>query len=212
MRGARDFEHGQLLGEKQWADVQAYLRGPDAATVETLFVVSTIPIVHVARWMALLFDRVPGKGGDQVRDRWCSSAFIDSRDAVLDALFAWQTGAPARQVIVLSGDIHAAGDFTIRPQRGRGIIYQFTSSTFTSPHTPSQQILNTIAARGTNLFEPRFRFKRQFLAFANNFSIVQVTPLPSGGHRVALTIRGWRSRSRTLSTAARLVCMPAGNG
>ncbi|MGD9891272.1 MAG: alkaline phosphatase D family protein [Dehalococcoidia bacterium] len=209
VRGARDYEHGQLLGAKQWADVQAYLHGPDAATVETLFVVSTIPIVHVARWMALLFDRAPGKGGDQVRDRWCSSAFIDSRDAVLGELFAWQAGAPTRQVIVLSGDIHAANGVTIRQRRGRGIIHQFTSSAFTSPHTPSQQILNMIAARGTNLFEPRFRFKRQFLAFANNFSVVQVNPLPGGGHRVTLTIRGWRSRSRTVSTAARLVCMPS---
>jgi hypothetical protein len=212
VRGARDYEHGQLLGEKQWADVQAYLRGPDAATVETLFVVSTIPIVHVARWMAVLFDRAPGKGGDQVRDRWCSSAFIDSRNAVLEALFAWQAAAPSRQVIILSGDIHAANGFTIRPRRGRGIIHQFTSSAFTSPHTHAQQILNTIAARGTNLFEPRFRFKRRFLAFANNFSVVQLTPLPSGGHRVALTVRGWRSGSRTVSTAARMVCMPADNG
>jgi hypothetical protein len=208
VRGARDYEHGQLLGAEQWAAAQAYLHGPDAATLQTMFVVSSIPVVHVARWMAKLFDRAPGKGGDQVRDRWCSSAFVQNRDALLDELFVWQTGAPRRQAIVLSGDIHAANGFTIRRRRGRGVIRQFTSSALTSPHTPMQQFLNTIATRGSNLFEPRFRFERHFLAFANNFGVVRVDPLSDGGHRVALTIRAWRPRSRSLRTAARLVCTP----
>jgi alkaline phosphatase D len=207
VRGARDYEHGTMLGVEQWQAIQAYLAG-EAASVQTLFVVATVPIAHVARWMAKLFDDLPGRHGSQVRDRWCSANFVASRDALLDALFEWETAAPARQVILLSGDVHAASAFSIRRRDAPGIIRQFTSSALSTPHTLEQRVLNWLTVRGGNLFEPRFRFRRRLLHFPNNYGLIRVRPLADGGHHVSFTVRAWQPRQQRLRTAVRLACAP----
>lgn len=208
VRGARDYEQGRLLGEEQMTAIQAYLTGEAAREIQTLFIVASIPIAHVSRWMAKLFDRLPGSGANAVRDRWCSAAFVSARDQLLAALFRWQTAEPARQVILLGGDVHAASAFTIRQRRGRGVIQQFTSSAFSTPHSKRDALLTQLAVRAPNLFESRWRFQRRLLAFANNFGIVRLKPLPRGGHRVEFQVRAWHPRSRTLRTAGRIVSTP----
>jgi hypothetical protein len=208
LRGARDYERGQLLGHAQWQAIQEYLAGEDAATIHTLFVVASIPIAHVSRWMALLCDHLPGNNGNVVRDRWCSSAFIKGRDALLEALFRWQTGERYRQVILLSGDVHCASAFTIRQRSGRGRIEQFTSSALTTPDPLSQRTINRIAVRWPNAFERRFRFRRHLLTFWNNFGLVRATPLPDGGHRVSFTVRAWHPRQRRLTTVGQVLTVP----
>jgi alkaline phosphatase D len=206
VRGARDYERGRLLGVEQWQFVQAYLAG--AVDIQTLFVVSSLPIAHVSRWMTYAFDRLPGHSGDQVRDRWSAAAFADERDALLDALFTWQRGGPTRQIFVLSGDVHAASAFTIRERSREGVLHQLTSSALTTSHTTLQRLLNSIAVRAPNLFERRFRFERHFLTFANNFGLVRVEPFERGGHRVSLSVRAWHPGKRTLSTSGTLVAEP----
>ena len=208
LRGARDYERGQLLGDEQWQEIRAYLAGNDAASIQTLFVVSSIPIAHVSRWMAKLFDRVPGSNGNAVRDRWCSAAFVDSRNALLKELFAWQAAARQRQVIILSGDVHCASTFTIRPRRGKGLIHQFTSSAMTTPDPWSQRTVNRLAVLWPNLFEPKFAFGGHLQTFRNNFGLVTVEPLSSGGHRVLLTVRAWNPHQRRLGTAGRVIAVP----
>jgi phosphodiesterase/alkaline phosphatase D-like protein len=208
VRGARDYEHGRLLGQEQWEAVRAYLAGAEAATVATLFVVTTVPVAHVARWMAKLFDTLPGDYGNQVRARWCSAAFVAERDALLAALFRWQRAAPARQVFLLSGDVHAASAFTIRQRRGGGVIRQVTSSALSTPSTIEQRLLNLLAVRAPNLFEPRLRFRRHLLVFPNNYGLLRAVPLSGGGHRVSFTVRAWQPRLGRIRTAARLVSTP----
>ena len=210
LRGARDWEHGRLLGQEQWQAVRAYLAGDDAATVQTLFVVASIPVAHVSRWVAKLFDRVPGRNGAAVRDRWCSAQFIASRDELLGDLFAWQTARPERQAIFLSGDVHCASAFTIRQRRGRGVIQQFTSSALTTPDPWTARTVNRVAVRLPNLFEPRFAFQRRLLSFLNNFGVVEVVPLDDGGHRVSFTVRAWHPDKHRLVTAGRMVTTPRG--
>ena len=210
IRGCRDFEQHHLIGAEQWARVQAYLSGPDAATLQTLFVVSSIPVAHVSRWLAALFDRLPGSEGNAVRDRWCSSAFVDSRDALLDALLTWQTAEPFRQVCILSGDVHCASAFTIRPRTGPGRIQQFTSSALTTPDPWTQRTANRVAVRMPNLFEPRFRFKRHLLTFQNNYGLVAAEPLPTGGHRITFTVRAWQRSRRGVATVGRVIVSPDG--
>jgi alkaline phosphatase D len=208
LRGARDWERGRLLGQEQWQAVRAYLAGEDARTVHTLFVVASIPVAHVSRWVAKLFDRVPGRNGAAVRDRWCSAQFIASRDELLDDLFTWQTARPERQAIVLSGDVHCASAFTIRQRGGRGVIQQFTSSALTTPDPWTARTVNRVAVRLPNLFEPRFAFQRRLLSFLNNFGVVEAVPLEDGGHRVSFTVRAWRPDRHRLVTAGRMVTTP----
>lgn len=208
LRGARDYQHERLLGGAQWAAVHDYLHGDDARTLQTLFIGATIPIAHVSRWLVHLFEHLPGNAGHEVRDRWCSEGFVASRDALLEELFAWQTAAPHRQVILLSGDVHAAGAFTIRRRRGPGVVQQFTSSAFTSPLTRVEALLNVVATRAPNLFEPGLRIDRRLLILENNYGLVQVAPQPEGGHRVRLTVRAWDRHNRALRTAGQVVSQP----
>lgn len=208
VRGARDYEHGRLLGESQWLDVERYLTGDDAGTLQTLFVVSSVPVAHVSRWMAKFFDDLPGSNADAVRDRWCSDRFVGGRNALLDRLFDWEAAAPARQVFLLSGDVHAASAFTIRRRRGPGVIRQFTSSALTTPSTRRQRMLNRIAVQRPNLFEPHYRFRRHLLSFRNNYGFVRVVPLPDGGHRVGFSVRSWHPDQGRLRTAGGLIGEP----
>lgn len=206
LRGARDYRRGQLLGAEQWRAVQTYLGGA-ANIVSTLFVVASVPIAHASRWLALLGERLPGGYGDAVRERWCATAFLRERDALLAALLAWQQGAPRRQVVILSGDVHCASAFCIRPRRGPGRLLQLTSSAFTTPDPWFQRLMNRFAVRLPNLAEPRYRFRGGLITLRNNFGTVSADPLPGGGHHLRLTIRAWDARRR-LVTAAQIESNP----
>jgi phosphodiesterase/alkaline phosphatase D-like protein len=211
VRSARDYPAGTLLGGAQWDWLKGCLRGQsdELRGVETLFVVFSIPMGHVARWMVRLVDRLPGEAADEARDRWSSVAFVDNRDAVLRELFAWQSAAPARQAILLSGDVHAASAFSIRRRSGPGVVQQFTSSAFTSPSTWGENALGWLAVRGTNWREPDLRFRRHFLVLRNNYGLVRLEPLPAGGHRVTFEVRAWHPRRRRLLPAGRVVVEPS---
>lgn len=208
LRGARNHEQGHLLNEAQWRAVQDYLTG-ETEGVRTLFVVAGVPVAHVSRWFTLTFERAPVQMAASVRDRWSSSAFVQSRDALLDRLFTWRAAAPRRQVIILSGDVHAAAAFRIRDRGGRGVIHQFTSSPLTTPLSRFQDALNRAATRVPDLFEPRFRIRRRFLRFGHNFGLVHVEPLADGGHRVHFAVCIWDQSRGRLRTAATAVTAPS---
>ncbi|MCC6790067.1 MAG: alkaline phosphatase D family protein, partial [Thermomicrobiales bacterium] len=103
VRGVRSYEQGTFFGRVQWERILSFLRSNTATEIQTLFVVSSVPIAHASRWLAALLEWIPGDYGDAVRDRWVSSVFRASRDAFLDALFAWQDAGSHRQVCILSG-------------------------------------------------------------------------------------------------------------
>lgn len=207
-RGMRDWNSGQMLGEEQWRDLVAYLDSPESDEIATLFLISSVPIGHVARWMADLFEHLPGSFGDSVRDRWSARAYREQRDELLARLLAWQQAQPGRQAIILSGDVHVAVAHTIRPARGGGKIEQFTSSAFTTPPDAYTRFSNVLAARGANLFEPAWRIERHFINYANNGGLVRLTPLDAGGHAVEFLVRAWNRQRGELRTAARRTVTP----
>src|SRR5207248_1510641 len=114
--------------------------------------------------------------------------FRAERNRLLRRLLGWQHAGPQRQVILLSGDVHAANAFTIRSRREPGVLRQFTSSPLTTPIPWSVRWLTPVVVRGANLFESEFRFQRHFAAARHNFGLVHVEPLPSGGHRVEFAV------------------------
>lgn len=197
-----------MLGEEQWAAARAYLDRASELRVQTLFVVLSIPVAHVARWAVRLGAWVHETVAADLRDRWCSGPFVADRDRLLDELFDWQIAAPRRQVIILSGDVHAASAFSIERRQGGGVIQEFTSSALTHPLRGAKLLINRVGVYGHDLFEPRFRFRRRLLVYENNFGIVDVTPLPQGGHRVEFAINGWIRKARRLGVAGRVVTTP----
>jgi phosphodiesterase/alkaline phosphatase D-like protein len=210
LRGARDYTEGRLLGRQQWEIVRAFLHGDVAGTLHTLFVVASVPIAHFSRWLVEALQRWPGQHADDVRDRWCSRAFVASRDEFLDELFAWQTAEPHRQAIVLSGDVHVASAFTIFNRNGPGVVQQFTSSAFTTPCIGFERHLNKIGTLAPNLFEPRLRLRRHFVTLENNYGRVRVQALPAGGHRVEFAVGAWHPKQQRLVHGGRVVVTPTG--
>jgi len=208
VRGARDYERGVMAGPAQWEWLMSWLSGEDSRDVATVFVISSVPVAHTARWFTLLFDYIPTRFQESVRDRWSSSGFIQSRNQLLDALFAWEASARHRQVVILSGDVHCASAFTVRQRRGNGVIRQVTSSAMTTQISSEQVLFNRTVVRGNNLFEPDYRFERHFLSLPNNYGGIRVQPLASGGHRIIVAIRSWDPQRGRLRTTGRLVTHP----
>jgi phosphodiesterase/alkaline phosphatase D-like protein len=208
LRGSRDFPEGRLLGRTQWEAFRTFLASEQAHALHTLFVVVSVPIAHVSRWFVELFQRLPSDYASQVRDRWCSRAFIKSRDEFLDELFTWQAAAPYRQAILLSGDVHAASAFTIRRRRDRAVIRQFTSSAFTTPLIGKERHLNRISTSAPNLFESDFRFRRQFLNLQNNYGLIRLKALRAGGHFVEYAVRAWDPARQMLVPGGKIATIP----
>jgi phosphodiesterase/alkaline phosphatase D-like protein len=210
VRGVRSAEDGTMIGAQQWDWMLDWLHGDAAATVRTLFVVCSVPVAHVARWFTTATGWLPARFSGSVRDRWLGRAFVASRDAFLNALFDWEEAGERRQVLLLSGDVHCAGAYTIRRAGTHGSIRQLISSAMTTPLSPKQMAFNHVVPLLPNLLEPEYRFKTHFVSTTNNFGIVRVEPHPDGGHQVQFTVRAWQPRTRRLRTAGVLVSAPEG--
>jgi alkaline phosphatase D len=208
LRGERDYPRGVLLGERQWRDLDSFLAQAAAGGISTLFVGCTIPLVHFSPTLLRPLESRTSGWGDGARDRWSVAPFRAQRDALAERLFAWQTARPHRQVIVLSGDVHAGAVFRLRPRRAPGTIWQWTSSPLTTPISPSQHLVNLLGTALVARGEWRYRVERRALVPQQNFGLVDVSPLPSGGHRVGLTLHAYDPRRHRLRAAARLVARP----
>jgi alkaline phosphatase D len=208
VRGKRDYVENCILGPEQWDALENYLTSQEAQSIETLFIVSTIPVAHTARWMGLAFSSRDWGVADAVRDRWTSSQFLEQRTRLTNLLFDWQTAVPRRQVVILSGDVHVASAVTITRRNKPGVIQQFISSAITTPIETLHVVLHNIVTSGLNLFEPELRHKNHFLASENNYGLIRVTPQPSGGHEVELVVRGLDTKVGALKTVGHLLCRP----
>lgn len=208
LRGARDVERGSLLGRAQWGWLKEVLAGPESASAVTLFVISTVPLAHPARWFGRLLAVAPGAYGAAIRDRWSSPAFVEERDRLLGALFAWQRARPGRQVCVLSGDIHTGGAFQIRERRGRGVVQQFISSAMTSDLPLLSRAANRIGSVACGLGEASITIRKRWLEYRRNYALVRVRPMPAGGHRVEFALMAWDARTRRTQLSHRLITEP----
>jgi phosphodiesterase/alkaline phosphatase D-like protein len=208
LRGERDYERGVLDVPRQRRALEVFLMEASAAGVATLFVVSTIPPVHFSPALLRGLEDHENKWGNGARDRWSARPFRVQRSALTERLLTWQTARPGRQVFLLSGDVHAGAAFMLRRRSGPGVLHQWTSSALTTPYSPVQLVANvvgtTLAARG----EWRYRLERRALVLAHNFGLVELTPLPGGGHQVTMTLHAYHGRHGRLEAAARVVERP----
>ena len=70
LRGGRDYRVGRVLGERQWQDLDAFLAEAGADAVPTVFIVASVPIIHLPPGGTRLFEWLPNDEGTDVRDRW----------------------------------------------------------------------------------------------------------------------------------------------
>jgi phosphodiesterase/alkaline phosphatase D-like protein len=188
LRGERDFEKGQVMGEAGWRLLDDFLQEASDREVPTIFIAASVPIVHASPAMMRALERLNTSSGRDVRDRWSVPTFAAERTRLLDQLFAWQSARPERQVIVISGDVHVGAAFSVRPRLGRGHLRQWTSSALSTPDGLKHVLANRLITRFVRLGEHDLRIWRKGLATSNNVGLVEVQPAESGGHEVSLTV------------------------
>ena len=208
LRGVRDWREGRIFGARQWQDLNRFLSEAAERGVGTLFIVASIPVIHHAPYFIRLTEWLPFLFGADIRDRWAADPIEHEREALLERLFDWQAAEPKRQVIVLSGDVHAGAAFRIRRKRGPGTLLQWTSSPLTTRPSLVEEIANRAGTRFVNVGDDVYHAERRALLPTNNVGLVQVEPLPGGGHRVSLSLHAY-ARGRGLREAVRGTSAPA---
>src|SRR5439155_22349346 len=113
-------------------------------------------------------------------------------------LVRWQAAGPRRQAILLSGDVHVGAAFRVERPRGPGRLVQWTSSALTTPLSRFLYVANTAGTALVRLGEWRYRVTREALVARNNFGLIDVTPLPGGGHLVDLRLCVYRPERDTV--------------
>lgn len=198
LRGCRDFHARQLLGDPQWARLDAFLREADERDAATIVIGAGVPVVHASPWLMTLLEGLPTSTGRDIRDRWNVPHFRHEREALLERLFAWQSSRPRRQVVIVSGDVHVAAAFAASPKRGHGRLLQWTSSALSTPSGIEHSVANRLVTNLVRLGEPSLRVWRHGLVTSNNIGLVEVDPDPDGGHRLTFRVFGWDRRRRAL--------------
>jgi alkaline phosphatase D len=192
LRSERDYSEGLLIGEDQWQSLRSFLDEAAQRGTRTVFIASSIPVVHFSPGLAYLTSYIPNRKASLSRDRWDSAALAPHRRRLLSMLFGWQTQGDARKVVILSGDVHSAAAFRVREKGGRGVISQWTSSAFCTPTTLAHRLINDVGTVLTNLGDGECNSKRIGLEARNNFGIVKVTPAGSdAGHSVRFDVYGY---------------------
>jgi alkaline phosphatase D len=132
---------GRLFASDQQADFEAFLARQRDTPV--IFLVLSVPIVHVPRTLARICERLPIGDAEDFSDRWSSSAHCRDRDHLLVVIERHQSANPQQRVVLLSGDIHIGCAHVIQWRGTANRLYHFVSS----PVTHATSALYATASR-----------------------------------------------------------------
>ena len=179
-RSNRDINRAsnKILGAQQLARFTAWLENLDPAKTRYLFVLSTVPVLHMkpvfvnadSTTLADLADLQ-----DDLRDSWEHDMHTAERQALLQALFA--AAQRGIKISILSGDVHISAVFRMVDEQTKAVIYQLTSSalTYGKPRLLGWILGNTVPDKGTS--DDGYQFERLALYTDSNFGLVQVDPV-----------------------------------
>lgn len=207
LRGLRSYRDGRLLGEEQWRQFSSFLEQCTQRETPTLFITAGIPVVHHSPALVRFAERVHHRYGTDLRDRWSATPITHERTRFLDLLLDWQAARAGRQVVILSGDVHAGAAFQVRRTSGPGVLHQWTSSPLSTQAGLPERIANIVGSALVNVGEDGYRSTRQAMILGNNFGVVRATP-KSGGHDLELSLYEYRP-GRGVRVAARVVAAPS---
>ena len=97
---------------------------------QALFIVLSVPPIHLPRWVARLGRRITPAGED-FSDRWTTAGHLQGRDRLLRHLHAHQRRCPGQRLVILSGDIHIGCVHEIRWHDEARPLVQLISSGIT---------------------------------------------------------------------------------
>jgi hypothetical protein len=208
LRGVREYRYARLLGDRQWRDFCQFLEAAAQRGTQTLFIVAGIPVVHHAPALVRLAEQIHHRYGTDLRDRWSATPIAHERTRFLDLLLDWESARAGRQVVLLSGDVHAGGAFRVARRTGPGVVNQWTSSPMSTKAALPEHLANIVGSRFVNWGEDRYHSTRMALVRGNNFGVVQVTPVATGGHHVELSLYEFKP-GRGVRAATRIASLPS---
>ncbi len=121
-------DNARLFSDEQETALKNFLY--DHQYHKVLFIVLSVPIIHLPRLAAKIAARITHSGED-FSDRWSSGGHIRDRDRILKILHRHQTKHPFQQMVLLSGDIHIGCVHKILWNRKWPVLHQFISSGIT---------------------------------------------------------------------------------
>lgn len=147
LRGNRRVWDGQLLGPDQWAALRRWFASEEAKDSKMLFVVSSVPVVHLRRRFAK-FWRLK----TDIADQWSSPHNKEERKELFSLIFDKYVEKGKRQAFILGGDVHVGTVTKITDSASGQSIHQFTSSPISNK---PERFLDSFLKR----FSSRFSFK-----------------------------------------------------
>ena len=209
LRSGRDFHSGRVMADEGWDRLDAFLDEASRRGVPTVFLAISVPVVHASPALMRSLERIRLSFGRDVRDRWSVTNFAPERTKLLERIFAWQSAAECRQVIVLSGDVHVGAAFTVKPRHGHGRFRQWTSSALSTPDGLKHVLANRLITKYVRLGEQELRVWRRGLATSNNVGLVSVEPAVDGGHLVRLDVYEYDAHGDSLAVGLSDVARPS---
>jgi hypothetical protein len=207
LRGLRSYRDGRLFGDEQWRQFEGFIAQCDQRETPTIIITAGIPVVHHAPALVRVAERVHHRYGTDLRDRWTATPIAHERTRFLELLFDWQAARPGRQVVIISGDVHAGAAFEIRRTAGPGILNQWTSSPLSTHAALPEWLASEIGSALVNVGDDGYHSTRRALVRGNNFGVLQATPRP-GGHDLELSLYVYKP-GRGVRVAARVNGTPA---
>ncbi len=211
MRGQRDFNRptdDKVLGTGQMRRFQDWLLSSTAQQAEILFVVSPVPVVHVAEFVVNHFDFNFLGMADDLRDEWEHKSNWEERDKILDDVFKF-SHKHNKRVAFLSGDVHIGAAFKLtRKNYPSARIYQLTSSAITY-YLPQwkREALELLVRDNGDLGAPKLpndatdeqrkahedrltRFSLIHVFNRNNYGVIKMTPRENEDIKVSWELYG----------------------
>lgn len=149
LRGNREIrdDHGQLLGNEQWQALEHWFESDEAKDSKILFLVSSVPMVHLKKTLAKFLWFL----STDIADQWSAPHIKMERRKLLRILFDKYIENDKRRVFILGGDVHVGTFATITERISGKIIHQFTSSPISNK--PARFL-----DRFLNIFSSKFKF------------------------------------------------------
>lgn len=121
-------DNGRLYSHEQQKSLERFLA--DHSDKAAFFLVLSVPIIHLPRFLARMVASLP-RSGEDFSDRWSSGAHIKDRDRLFRILHDHQARYPEQRMLLLSGDIHIGCLHRIQWEDGTPQLYQVISSPIT---------------------------------------------------------------------------------
>ncbi len=119
---------GRLYSGVQEEGLRHFLKMYEAYPI--LFIVLSVPVVHLPRFLARAVARLP-ESPEDFADRWSSGAHLRDRDRFFKIIRDHQRRNKEQQMIFMSGDIHIACAHRIQWEPMGASFYQLISSGIT---------------------------------------------------------------------------------